>query len=98
MANKFYNIKTGKFNLSAIMTAAWAEMTRSSIHKRLSMRLGVIWAEAKAEKANSQRTAPQQEAFALRNEATLIQMKTRMSVADFTRVDELNSRANALAA
>ena len=98
MANRFYNPITGKFNLSAIMTAAWAGMARSSIHKRLSMRLGVIWAEAQAEKANSQLTAPQQEATALRIEATLIQMKTRMSVVDFTRVDELNSRANTIAA
>lgn len=54
MANRYYNIKTNKFNLSRIMKDAWANIVvRNNIRLRLSLSLSVVWAAAKAEKEAS---------------------------------------------
>lgn len=51
MADRYYNTKTGKYNLSRIMKDAWDRIVvRNNIHKRLSLALSVVWAEAKAER------------------------------------------------
>jgi len=54
MANRYYNTRTGKYNLSRIMKDAWDRIVvRNNIRKRLSLALSVVWAAAKAEKASS---------------------------------------------
>ena len=93
MSNLYYNAETGKFDLSAIMRDAWNGMARNQIRVRLALRLGVIWATAKAEKAASLKTAEQNAADSLNAQATIIELKTRISERDMARAVNLRRQA-----
>lgn len=94
---RYYDPTTGQYDRAAIMKDAWHGMlVRNNIHTRLSLRLAVIWAHAKAEKLDAEQSRQECEARHLRIAARVIEHKTTMTASDYAKVQHLRTAADEL--